>query len=90
MNVNEVKRRCRNEFVTVLPTCVRVARLVGKSAADETAQRVDRERCEDLAVQLTVEVLRQCCMSSHSGNAVVRLVSAQRVSIIFFFDLGEG
>jgi hypothetical protein len=46
------------------PTCVTVAQLHDMFRADGTVQNVDMERSEDLAVQLTMEVLRQCYRSS--------------------------
>jgi hypothetical protein len=38
---------------------------------DETVQNVDKEHSEDLAAQLTVEVLRQYYRSSHNFQEVV-------------------
>jgi hypothetical protein len=86
-NVNEMQRH-RNEFGTLPPTCVAVAWLYDRFGADGTIQNVDKECSEDLTVQLTMEVLRQCYKSSHSiqevyGNAVVRLVSVKSVFITF-------
>jgi hypothetical protein len=59
-NVNEVQRRWRNEFGTPPPPCVIIARLRDKFETDVTVQNVNKGRSEDLAFQLTLEVLRQC------------------------------
>jgi hypothetical protein len=69
-NVNEAQRRWMNEFGTLPPTCVTVARLRDKFGADGTVPNVDKKRSEDLEVQLTVKVLRQCYRSSHSLQEV--------------------
>jgi hypothetical protein len=64
-NDNEVQR-WKNEFGTPMPTCVTVAQLHDKFGADGTVQNVYKECSEDRAVQLTMEVLKQCYRSSHS------------------------
>jgi hypothetical protein len=65
-NVNEVKRHWRSKFGTPPPTCVRVAWLHDKFGTDGTVQNVDKKCSEELEVQLTMEVLRQCYRSSHN------------------------
>jgi hypothetical protein len=59
-NVNEMQRHWRNESGTPPPTCDPVARLRIKFGADRPVQNLDKKRSEDLAVQLTMEVFRQC------------------------------
>jgi hypothetical protein len=66
-NVNKVKRQ-RNESGP--PTHVTAAQLHDKFRADGTVQNVDKKSSKDLEVQLTMEVLRQCYMSSHNIQEV--------------------
>jgi hypothetical protein len=68
-NVNEIQR-WRNEFGTPPPTCVTVGWLHDNFGADGTVPNVDQEHSEDLTVQLTMEVLRQCDRSSHNLQEV--------------------
>jgi hypothetical protein len=56
-NVNVVQRHWRNESGKPSSTCVTVTQSHDKCGADGT---VDKEHSEGLAVQLTMEVLRQC------------------------------
>jgi hypothetical protein len=85
-NVSEVQK-WRSEFGT-LPRCVPVSWLNGKLGSDGTVQNVGKEHSEDLAFQLTVEVLRQCYRSTQSsrmlyGNAFVGL-DTEPVFVAFF------
>jgi hypothetical protein len=64
-NVNEVQIHWRKEFgMPPLPS-ITVAQLCDKFGADGTGQNVGKEWPEDLEVQLTMEVLRQCYRSSY-------------------------
>jgi hypothetical protein len=56
-NVNKVQRR-RNEFGTPPTTYVTITQLRYKFEVDATVQNLDKEFCENLTVQLTMEVLR--------------------------------
>jgi hypothetical protein len=63
-SVNEAQGHWRNQFDMPPPTCITVALLCFKLRVDLTVKNMDKELSEDLAVQLTVEVLRQCYRSS--------------------------
>jgi hypothetical protein len=65
--VNEVQR---NEFGTPPPMRATAAQLRGKFRVNGTVQNVFKELLEDLAVQLTIEELRQCYGSSHNLQEV--------------------
>jgi hypothetical protein len=61
----------KNEFGTSPPpTCSRVARLRDNFEADGTVQNVNKGHSEDLAVQLTIELLRQSYRPSHNLQEV--------------------
>jgi hypothetical protein len=64
-SVVEVQRHRRNEFQTPPPTWVTITRLRDKFETDGTARDVNKADLEDLAVQITVKVLRQCYRPSH-------------------------
>jgi hypothetical protein len=62
---NEEQRLRESEVGKPPPTCVTASWLRDKFEHDGTVQNVDKERYEDPAFELTVEVLRQCYRSSH-------------------------
>jgi hypothetical protein len=66
--MNEVQRRCRNEFGTPPPTCVTVALLCDKFGAGGTVQGT--RNSENLTGQLKVEVLRQWQCSCETGVCI--------------------
>jgi hypothetical protein len=59
-DVSEVQGCWRNEFGMPTPKCILVDWLCVEFGADVTVLNLDKEHSEDLTVQLTVGVFRQC------------------------------